>query len=213
MKTDDLIGLLAAGVPPVAPHAGARRAARALALSLPVAVALMLGVLGLNPALGEYLHLPMFWVKFIAPLCMAIAGTVLLGRLGRPGTPVRAGWLAWLLPVLLLWALGAVVWLDAPPEQRRALVMGQTWRYCPACIVMLSAPIFAAALWVLRGMAPVRPRLAGAGAGALAGAAGATVYALHCPELGAPFLAIWYVIGMAIPVAVGALVGPRLLRW
>jgi hypothetical protein len=213
MKTDDLIGLLAAGVPPVQPHAGARRTAEGLAMGLPVAVVLMLAVLGLNPALGAYLHLPMFWVKFGLPLCMASAGLVLLGRLGRPGMPVMAGWMAWLLPVLLLWALGAAVWLEAPPDQRRDLVMGQTWRYCPACIVLLSAPVFAAAVWVLRGMAPVRLRLAGAGAGALAGAAGATVYALHCPELGAPFLALWYVIGMAIPVAVGAVVGPRLLRW
>jgi hypothetical protein len=47
----------------------------------------------------------------------------------------------------------------------------------------------------------------------MAGGAGAAVYALHCPELQAPFLAVWYVLGMAIPVAAGALLGPRLLRW
>jgi hypothetical protein len=39
------------------------------------------------------------------------------------------------------------------------------------------------------------------------------VYALHCPELAAPFIAIWYVIGMAAPVVLGAALGPRLLRW
>jgi hypothetical protein len=33
------------------------------------------------------------------------------------------------------------------------------------------------------------------------------------PELQAPFLAVWYVLGMAVPVAVGALLGPRVLRW
>jgi hypothetical protein len=29
----------------------------------------------------------------------------------------------------------------------------------------------------------------------------------------APFLAIWYLLGMLIPTALGALLGPRLLRW
>ena len=213
MKTDDLIGLLAAQAAPVAPHAGARRTVRALAWSLPAAVLLMLAVLGLNPALAAYLHLPMFWLKFGAPLCMALAGLALLGRLGRPGVPTGGSWLAYLVPVAVLWAVGAWAWVAAPAEARPALLFGLTWCVCPFCIAMLSSPVFAAALWVLRGMAPVRLRLAGAGAGALAGAAGATVYALHCPELGAPFLAVWYVLGMAIPVVLGALLGPRLLRW
>jgi len=39
------------------------------------------------------------------------------------------------------------------------------------------------------------------------------VYAFHCPELALPFLAIWYVAGMALPVVAGALLGPRVLRW
>ena len=47
----------------------------------------------------------------------------------------------------------------------------------------------------------------------MAGGAGAAVYALHCPELDAPFLAVWYVLGILMPVAAGALLGPRLLRW
>jgi len=213
MKTDDLIGLLATQAAPVAPHAGARRTLRALAWSLPLAVVLMLVVLGLNPALAAYVRLPMFWLKFAAPLCMALAGLALLGRLGRPGMPTLRTWAAYLLPVAVLWAVGAWSWLAAPAGERQALLYGLTWSACPACIAMLSAPVFVAAFWVLRGMAPVRPRLAGAGAGALAGAAGAAVYALHCPELGAPFMAVWYVLGMAIPVACGALVGPRLLRW
>jgi hypothetical protein len=62
-------------------------------------------------------------------------------------------------------------------------------------------------------MAPTRLRLAGAAGGLAAGAAGALVYTLHCPELAAPFLASWYVLGMLIPTAAGALLGPRLLRW
>ena len=45
------------------------------------------------------------------------------------------------------------------------------------------------------------------------GAVAALAYALYCDEMQAPFLAIWYVLGMGIPAAVGWVVGPRLLRW
>lgn len=65
----------------------------------------------------------------------------------------------------------------------------------------------------MRGLAPTRLALAGAASGLLAGALGALVYALHCTEIAAPFLGIWYVIGMLIPTAIGALLGPRMLRW
>ena len=55
--------------------------------------------------------------------------------------------------------------------------------------------------------------MAGAAAGLLAGATGALAYALHCQEMEAPFLAIWYLLGMLIPAALGALAGRWLLRW
>ena len=65
----------------------------------------------------------------------------------------------------------------------------------------------------MRGLAPTRPVRAGAAAGLLAGALAATAYTLHCPESQAPFLAVWYLLGILAPAAAGALVGPRLLRW
>jgi hypothetical protein len=65
----------------------------------------------------------------------------------------------------------------------------------------------------MKGLAPTRLRLAGAVAGLLAGAVGALVYCLHCPEMGAPFIGFWYLLGTLIPTSVGALLGPQLLRW
>ena len=64
----------------------------------------------------------------------------------------------------------------------------------------------------LRGLAPTRPRAAGVAAGPAAGAIAASAYALHCDESTLPFLATWYVLGVAVPATLGAL-GPRLLRW
>ena len=103
--------------------------------------------------------------------------------------------------------------LAAEPAARPSLVLGQTWQDCGYRIAALSAPVFVAVLLAMRGLAPTRLRLAGAAAGLLAGAAGALVYAMHCPELAAPFLAVWYVLGVSIPAALGALIGPRVLRW
>ena len=50
-------------------------------------------------------------------------------------------------------------------------------------------------------------------AGFAAGATAALVYCLHCPEQAAPFLGVWYLLGMLIPTATGALLGDKLLRW
>jgi hypothetical protein len=84
---------------------------------------------------------------------------------------------------------------------------------CPWYIAATSGPLLIALIWAVRGLAPTRLRLTGALVGLTAGGFGALVYCLHCPEVGAPFLAIWYSIGILIPCAIGALVGPRLLRW
>jgi len=56
-------------------------------------------------------------------------------------------------------------------------------------------------------------RLTGAAAGLAAGASAATLYGLHCPEVSALFVLIWYSLGMLVAAAIGALAGPRVLRW
>ena len=65
----------------------------------------------------------------------------------------------------------------------------------------------------MRSLAPTRLRWAGAASGFTAGSIGALVYTLDCPELAAPLLGIWYLLGMLIPTAVGTWLGPWLLRW
>ena len=213
MKTDDLIDLLAADTLPVPPHAAARRLASGLALAVPVSLSMMVWMLGVNPLLSSYLLLPIFWLKFGGPVLMALAGLGLVARLGRPGMATQRVWFLWGVPVLSMWAVAGWVLLRAPGGFDGQLVLGRTWRVCAENILVLSLPAFLAGIWVLRGLAPVRLGLAGAGAGALGGAVGAAVYALHCPELAAPFIAVWYVLGVLFSVLGGYLVGPRLLRW
>lgn len=213
MNTDDLVRLLATGE--VETRAGAVRRRYALATVAAVASAglLMFVALGLRPDLSQAVALPMFWVKLAFGAALASLALPLNLRLSRPGA--RLGWPAFALavPVLLIWLAAIVELMRAEPAARPALVLGETWAACPFTVALLSIPGFAAALWAMKGLAPTRPRLAGAAAGLLAGAIAATAYALHCPELEAPFLAVWYVLGMLIPTLAGAMLGPRLLRW
>ncbi|MBP7567614.1 MAG: DUF1109 domain-containing protein [Burkholderiaceae bacterium] len=213
MKTDRLIDLLAADAPPVPRHAAARRMGLALLAGVPLAMLIMAVEYGVRPGLVEVAQWPMFWVKVLFPLAIGVAGFVAAERLGRPG--VRLGRAAWgfVLPLAGLWLLAAAVWLGAPPAERGALLWGQTWRSCAFSIGFIALPIWVASLAALRSLAPTRPVAAGAAAGALAGGVGAAVYALHCPELAAPFLAVWYVAGIALVTLAGAVAGRWLLRW
>lgn len=213
MKTDDLIGMLASDAGPVAPRVWRLRYAAALGAGLAGALALMLYLLGLRPDLADASKLPMFWVKLAYPLTLALAALAAASRLSRPGVSLGLTPAALAAPVIVIWLLALFALAGAAPDERGALLMGATWRTCPFYVTLLAMPAFAGALWVMKTLAPVRLALAGAASGLLAGGVGATVYALHCPEMDAPFLGVWYLLGMLIPTALGALVGPKLLRW
>jgi hypothetical protein len=213
MKTDDLVTMLAAGAEPVESGATARRYALALGWGALGATLLMATLLGVRADLAEAVRLPMFWVKLGFPLCLAVAALYAATRLSRPG--VRLGRVPAVLvaPIIVIWLMAAYALLGTAPDERLALLLGQTWAVCPLLIAMLSVPVFGGTFWAMSGLAPTRPVLAGGATGLLAGAVATAVYALHCPEMAAPFLATWYLLGMAIPTVVGALLGPRLLRW
>ncbi len=213
MKTDELIDLLAHNAAPVSHHSIEQRFALAALAGLAAAVLLMLALFGLRPNLAQTVALPMFWGKVMFAAALVAAGVALLRRLARPGLGLGHTLAMLALPPLAVWMLALVVLGQAAPGERLPLVFGSTWRTCPFNIAALAAPALFALLWALRGAAPTRPALAGAGAGLLAGALAVLAYALHCPEMAAPFLAVWYVVGMAIPTFAGALLGPRLLRW
>jgi hypothetical protein len=91
--------------------------------------------------------------------------------------------------------------------------MGQSSRVCAVLVTLTALPTLVATFWALRRLAPTRLTLAGAGAGLFAGAAGAFVYCFHCPEAAAPFIAIWYTLGIALTTAIGAFLGRYALRW
>jgi hypothetical protein len=213
MRTDELIRMLSSGVEPVPIDVARTRWARALAVSVPIAFLMMKSTLGLLPTLSTAISLPMFWVKL--GLAFSLAGAALLAvqRLARPGAALGSAPRLIAAPLLAIWGLAGFVLVRTPAPARAHALLGETWQLCPFLIAGLSIPTFVAALWALRGLAPTQLAAAGAAAGLLAGAVGALVYSLHCPEMAAPFVGSWYVLGILLPAGVGALLGPRVLRW
>jgi len=72
---------------------------------------------------------------------------------------------------------------------------------------------FLVLLVLARRGAAVDGPLTGACAGLASAGLAIVAYSLHCPDDTAPFLATWYMIGIALVTSAGALVFPRFLRW
>lgn len=213
MKTDDLISLLATDVQAVAPSATAARFTAAIAIGTLISLIFVLGYFGARADLAEVAMTADFLFKVGVPAAVALASGMALYRLGHPGMKLGLSIKACMAPIALLWLWAAWSLINTPPDARMGVVLGQTWRVCTLNIAMIAAPLWLATFWLLKGLAPTQPRLAGAVAGWFAGALSAIVYALHCPEMAAPFNAVWGVLGMSIPALIGAWLGPRLLRW
>ncbi|HEX2604257.1 MAG TPA: DUF1109 domain-containing protein [Oxalicibacterium sp.] len=212
MNTDELINMLASG-DPRPPAIPVRRMLVLVTCGVLASVVLMATFLGVRADLIQVLAMPAFWLKVLFVLALAFIGWRLTARLSHPGLRSTALAALLALPLAVIWTMAAWSLMAAAPGERSELFWGSTWRVCPFLIAGLSLPILIAVLRAMRELAPTRLRLAGAAAGLSAGAAAATVYCLHCPEMAPPFVAFWYVIGILLATGTGALLGPRLLRW
>ncbi|KQX20710.1 MULTISPECIES: DUF1109 domain-containing protein [unclassified Sphingomonas] len=213
MNTDALIRSLAENVKAVPRHAVGRRLALGIFAGAVVSLVAILSGLGIRPDLILAMQGSSFWVKWAYTASLGIGAIAMIARLARPDT-VRLRWM-WLIavPIVLLAGLAALEMAHAPPAEWLAMWLGHSWKQCPWLVLMLSAPIFVGLLWSFRRLAPTRLRLAGATAGLAAGACAATLYCLHCPEVSAIFVLTWYTLGIGLAAAIGAILGPRLLRW
>jgi hypothetical protein len=211
MKTESLIDMLARQAGPAPRALAARRLTPAVAGGLVLGVAGALAWIGPIPA--ELYADPGPWIKFVYAGLLAAAALWWVTRLGRPAAPVAAPARAAGGVVVAMGLLGAAALLAVPGGERMDALLGHSWAQCPLSVLLLSLPTLAGAFWALRGLAPTRLRLAGFAAGVLAGAVGAFSYALSCDELAPSFVAVWYTAGIGAAGVLGALLGPRLLRW
>jgi hypothetical protein len=211
--TDDLIANLSADAPKVAPGAVGRRVALGLGLGAVGSVVLMLAWLGPRPDLAQALATPMFWMKLGYAALTGLIAAALLTRLARPAVRLGAFAAIAVAPFAAVALMALMRMAQAPPESHQAMLMGHSAMPCLWRIAVIGLPVLAGAIWAVRGLAPTRLTLAGLVAGGAAGGIGAAVYAVACNETSAPFLAVWYTLGMALVTALGAVAGSRLLRW
>ncbi len=211
MRTDTLIEMLARDAGPAPRALAARRLAPAALAGLLASGGIAVASLGAIPAPMFASHVP--WTKIAYAGALALATGWLTARLARPAASSDAPRGLALAVFGAMAALGAAALWAEPAELRLPALLGQSWKTCPFSVLAPPPPAPAAAPAPLRWLAATRPRAAGAAAGLLAGSIGAIGYALYCPEAAIAFVAAWYTAGIALTGALGAALGPRVLRW
>lgn len=211
MKTDELINALAVDAGP--PGQSARRVlALAVLAGAALTTILLLMTLGLRADLRDALLTWRFDLK------LAVVAAVLLAALGdcvrflRPESDVSLHWSS-VLAVLLLAGAVAIEIVATPQDEWGQRLVGTNSLVCLVAIPMLALAPLITILWAMRNGAPASPVWAGAAAGRLAAAIGATLYALHCFDDSPLFVAVWYSAAILFVSALGALIGARLLKW
>jgi hypothetical protein len=214
MRTDELINTLVAdhAVQP-RPKPVGQGLVMAIIGGLAISGALFALTLGVRPDIVSALGTWRFDMKLSANLVLVIAATWVALRLSSPTTKPLFGMRALLVPALLL--LAAVIYelVTVPASAWPSRAMGVNGVMCLASIVFLSVLPLTATIYALRQGAPASPAVMGAVGGLLAGALGATVFAMHCTNDSPLFVAIWYTLAIGLTAIVGLLVGQYVLRW
>ncbi|HZQ00092.1 MAG TPA: NrsF family protein [Reyranella sp.] len=210
MRTDQLIAALVADRTASAPFV------RRLMLSLLAGGLVSLGLFwltlrprpDLEPALETWrfdfkIALMMLTVLLAFGFCRDVASPIV-----RPHPARRL-----LLSAAAIAAAIAAELILVPQASWGTRLVGSNSLICMSAIPFFSLAPLAAVLLILRSGAPASPMLAGAAAGVLAAACGATLYAFHCFDDSPLFVATWYTLAALPVVAIGAWAGHRLLRW
>jgi hypothetical protein len=213
MKTDELINVLGTNLEAVEGEQLRSTFVIALAVGAMAALCLMLAIFGVpTDALGgEYFGLKVVAMAFT--LGLVAAGTSFLVRAARPGEPGRTPLILAALLFVAMLSAGVVALVLSQPTAWGEMVFGPQWAACLFCIPLFAIAPFASLIWALRSGAPTNLVRTGAIIGLVAGALGAVVFAFHHPGGSIPFIALWYGGPIVLCALVGAILGPRLLRW
>lgn len=210
---DLLVERLVADLRPVENPPVARRLSIGLGAGLVLSVLLVGMTFGYRPDMATASLTTIFWAKLAYVSGIGAVALWAVERLVRPGVPT-GNLLLWLLvPPLGMAALATFQLMNGPADVREHLLMGFSAAVAPWRIMAAALPPLVGLSWAVRGLAPTRLVLAGAMVGLAAGGFGAASYAMHCQELAAPFLLIWYGLGVFACGLLGGILGPRVLRW
>ena len=215
MTMDELVTRLSREDPrPARPDPTTMLAGAAMAA---LVVVLALSLLWLRPRvdLGPELiaRNHVFLLKLIFTIGVVVGALPIVRDLSTPGR--RLGWASALaaLPFAVIVVLALHEMAGLPPSQWPGHVEHARWFDCLWQIPALALPAFAILALGVRALAPTHLVRTGAFLGLVAGGLGAIGYTLHCHDDAIAFVALSYTLAMAEVALLGAVAGPRLLRW
>lgn len=213
MKTERLIDMLSTNLEPANTRAVRSALVWAVAAGAVAAFCVMFGTVSLRTDLTDRDSLGFFVVKVMFALALTAAGLAVLDRAVRPGADATRRLQLVALPFFLISVAALAEWALGIATEPHRMTAGTHWLLCLYCIPLFAIVPFVLLVWALRRGAPTHLARTGAMAGLVAGAVGAAAYAFHCPDDSLPFIAVWYGLSIAFCAGVGALLGPRILRW
>ncbi len=200
MHTQDLIEMLAADV-----QQGTKRSVtwKLLAIAL---VGLSSSILLQFFSAGLRADAPIAWPAIIVKLIVCIIlGLIWAGYLRSLSSPGRNSWGHFVFAFV---AIGSVVFLGLLSSFNFSGLTG-----CLMQVWLLSIPAFIGLVWLLRSAAPVRSVSTGFAIGILAGIIGTFGYAFGCMT-DQPFEVAFRYGGSILTLgALGAMLGPFMLKW
>jgi hypothetical protein len=213
VNTDDLINFLGTNIEPVKSGQLRNTLLASLALGAVAALCLTLVILGAPDEAFRGDHLGLKFLGLGFTLGLVVAGTSFLLKAARPVAPGRRPLIVIGLLFFALLSAGVIALLLSYPAVWGEMVFGPQWAACLICIPLFASAPFASLVWALRKEAPTNPAWTGAVAGLVAGALGAAAFTLHHSAGSIPFILLWYGGPIVACTLVGAILGPRLLRW
>ncbi|WP_421566393.1 NrsF family protein [Ochrobactrum sp. EDr1-4] len=208
----DVINQLVDDMKPVSRQAMQKLFLKHAIFGLVMAASIMIVLLGVRHDLTTAMFTPTLWVKFgyaASLLAIMIPPLLALSRPVRSTFP----WKKFLLLITCLTFLAVLDMFSVLPNQKKALVIGDSAWVCSGLIMVLAFPILLALLSAIRKLAPYSSTMAGLAAGIVSGGISVFIYSFHCPEPGIPFVAIWYTGGVVGTGVIGAISGRYFLRW
>jgi hypothetical protein len=212
MTPDTLIDQLVRDAAPVHRHWFERRLGVGLLVGIVVALILVVTLLGTRPDLPAAVAGSTFWLKAAYTASLGMLGLGLAMQVARPERRRLRGIGLVALPLGAAALFSFLEFMHVAGPAQIDLLLGPRW-ICLPLILMLSVPLFAALTWVLRKMAPTNLRAAGAAIGLTAGGFAATAYCLYCQQVSPTYVLSRYTVAIMLATAIGALLGPRILRW
>lgn len=217
MNSDDLIERLSAeaGQGPRRSIPASLIAAVSVAISVTLVLSLVLSYVSLAPTEFTLLHLmqPVFMLKIAFLVSLLLASLSIVRDLSSPGRRVSMQLTFVLMPFLTLAVLSYDEVTAPHPAGLQHELVHQSVIACLLHVGLLAVPAFAILMFTVKAFAPVNLSRAGLFVGVLSGCIGALGYAVHCHDEFITLVAISYTLAIVQMGLIGALLGPRLLRW